>query len=278
MQRNFNLLFLLLIGILASNNVMAQRGVVTEYASPLDPSAKPTPVYIGPAAGLNIMGHNMTVKNLNLLDEPMCPDFNGAMGLGIFGGITFEYLIGDVASSTSSIIFRALYNMYPGDVTKEGASYPISTPSGDVVQSSVEHNLDIQCSAVTFEAMYKFNPIPGFGLGVVAGPTFDYILSKEMTEKFMLVSPNNAQFVRVDGYEYQDNDRTIIIPTNQMDDASSIRIGLKVGVQYELLLGTKFYVVPSAHYNFGINSFVSDFDWRISPLQIGIDARYALAL
>jgi hypothetical protein len=278
MKRNFNLIFLVLIGIFIYNNVMAQRGKITEYASPLDPSAKPTPIYVGPAAGVNIMGHNMTVKNLNLVDEPMCPDFTNAEGLGFYAGLTFEYLIGDVATSNSSIIVRALYNTYPGSVTKEGDTYPIATSTGEIVNSTVEHDLTIECAAVTLEVMYKFNPIPGFGFGLVAGPTFDYILSKDMEERFMLVAPNNAQFEPKEGYEYRDNNRTIIIPTHQIDNASAIRIGLKVGVQYEILLGSKFYIVPSAHYNLGITNFVSDFDWRINPLQVGLDARYAFAL
>ncbi len=282
MRKKINFIFLLLLGILlTSNNVLAQRGVVTEFATPLDPSAKPTPIYIGPAAGINIMGHNMNIKQLDLPDQPLCPDFVDAKGLGFYAGLTMEYLIGDVATSTSAIIVRALYNTYPGTVTVEGDNLPIA--NGDsYINTVTEHSLDVKSSAVTLEAVYKFNPIPGMGFGLVAGPTFDYHLSKKWTQKFMLVSPNNVSFepgANPNNYRYVDNNRTILIKDDvDIENASSIRIGLKAGIQYEILLGSRFYIVPAVCYNFGITSFNSDYDWRISPLQVGLDARYALTL
>ena len=280
MKRKLTLILFLLGIILISNDAMAQRGVITEFATPLDPSAKPTPLYVGPAAGVNIMGHNMNVKHLDFVGQPLCPDFVDAAGLGFYAGLTMEYLIGDVATSNSSVIVRAMYNTYPGSVTVDGDNLPVAVEnSSDYLNTVTEHSLDINSSAVTLEAMYKFNPIQGMGLGLVAGPVFDYHLSKTWTQKFMLVSPNNVAFEPVEGYVYADNNRTILIKDNQeIENASSIRIGLKAGLQYEILLGSKFYVVPSVCYNFGITSFNSDYDWRISPLQIGVDARYALAL
>ena len=58
---NVTLVILITVLTLFSYNASAQRGVQKEYANPLEPSAKPTPIYFGPAFGFNIMGHSMTV-------------------------------------------------------------------------------------------------------------------------------------------------------------------------------------------------------------------------
>lgn len=283
MSKKFSLFILSLVSVAlvvaATSTAFAQRGKITEYASPLDPSAKPTPIYVGPAGGINILGHSLEVRTFS--DDVQCPTFTNPNGLGFYGGFTFEYLLGkDPSISNSSIIVRALYNTYPGNTKEDGDRYPSANPStNEIVYSSTEHDLDIKCDAVTLEVMYKFNPIPGFGLGVVAGPAIDYILTKTWKQRYMLVGdPLHVQFVKSPKYTYEDNDRTAVIRDEDIPDASSIRLGLKAGVQYEILLGSKFYVVPSLSYNFGITSFLSEHNWRISPLQIGLDARYAFAL
>ena len=279
MKFNFNHLLMTVCGIaLLTSSAFAQRGVQKEYASPLDPSAKPTPIYIGPAFGFNIMGHSMDIPTFK--DDPLCPNFKNASGFGILGGLTLEYLFGDVASSSSALIFRALFNMYPGSVTVEDKEFPSMGPDAAVVYSNVESTIDITYNAATFEVMYKINPIPGFGLGIVVGPSFDYIITKNRTHKFSLIKPLNAQFFDdreswPAGTTFDATKRTAIIYDGEIEDASMIRLGLKAGVQYEILLGSKLYVVPSLAYNFGITSLTSAYTWRVSPIQIALDARFA---
>ena len=277
MKFNFNYPLMTVLGIIFfSSSLFAQRGVVAEYASPLDPSAKATPMYIGPAFGFNIMGHSMDMPTM--LNDPLCPRFKNASGLGIFGGMTLEYLFGDVATSSSALIFRALFNMFPGNITIEDKAYPSRDPNNNLVDGNIENVMDITCNAVTFEVMYKINPIPGFGIGVVVGPSFDYILTKNRTHKFNLIRPQNAQ-LPVDefpaGTPFENYNRTAVFYDGEIEDASAIRLGLKAGVQYEILLGSKLYLAPSLAYNFGITSLTSKYTWRISPIQIGIDARFA---
>jgi hypothetical protein len=278
MKFNFNYLLMTVCGIaLLTSSAFAQRGVQKEYASPLDPSAKPTPIYIGPAFGFNIMGHSMDIPTF--VNDKLCPNFKNASGIGILGGLTLEYLFGDVASSSSSLIFRALFNMYPGSVTVEDKDYPTMDLSGNVLLCGVENTMDITYNAATFEVMYKINPIPGFGLGIVVGPAFDYIITKDRTHKFSLTKPLNAQFdpekIWPEGTTFDPNKRTATIYDGEIEDASTIRLGLKAGVQYEILLGSKLYIAPSLAYNFGITSLSSAHTWRVSPIQIALDARFA---
>lgn len=277
MKIRFNHLLVLLGIIVCSNNVFAQRGVVTEYASPLDPSAKATPIYIGPAFGFNIMGHSMEIPTF--VNDILCPNFKNATGIGIFGGLTMEYLFGDVATSSSSIIIRGLYNMYPGSCTVGDKEYPSRNFSDNsIVKSNVESSMEIQYNAATLEVMYKINPIPGFGLGLVVGPAFDYIITKNRAHRFKITTPLHAQFDEKqfpNGTVFEDNKRTAVFYDGEIEDASSIRLGVKAGVQYEILLGSKLYIAPTVAYNFGITSLTSKYTWRVNPLQISLDARFA---
>lgn len=276
--------------VLFTGSAFAQRGVVDDYPDPLKPINKPTPIYVGPCAGLNIMGHSG--KMPTFVGYPNCPNFNGATGMGIYAGLTMEYLFGDPTNSSSSLIFRAMYNMFPGSSTVKLDDYDVRTPQGDIVKSSVENVLDIQYNVATFEVMYKINPIEGYGLGIVVGPTADYGLTANRKHQLNLLSPNNAYFLRsnfkpeeleaIDAHTtwttYSDGNvgsQSVTYSDGKLEGASSIRIGLKAGVQYEILLSPRIYIVPALAYNFGITTLSSDFTWRVSPIQVGVDMRIA---
>jgi len=278
MKINLKKFFILFIGaIIFSCNIYAQRGGETQYASPLDPSRKPTPIYFGPAFGFNIMGHSMTIPTFQ--EDLDCPYFKNATGLGIFAGLTLERLFGEVATSSSSIIFRILYNMYPGSVSITDVELlKFNEYTNSNVATNVDHTIDVDYNALTFEAMYKINPVPGTGLGIVVGPAIDYIITKNSTRKTNIIYPNNAQFVPegfADNVTFENNRQTVVWESGEIPEASTIRFGIKAGVQYEILLGSKLYIAPSVSYNFGLTTLQSRYTWRVSPLQVGIDARFA---
>ena len=277
MKLKLNKLLILLSILVISSSVYAQRGGEIQYASPLDPSRKPTPIYFGPAAGLNIMGHSMDIATFQ--KDPTCPNFKNATGMGIYAGMTLEHLFGDVATSSSSIIFRILYNMYPGSVTISDNDYQLYNEYIDNhVPSNIDHVMKITYNAVTFEAMYKINPVPALGLGIVVGPAIDYIIAKNRKQTSNITHPNNAQFDPISfdpGTAFENNQRTCVWYDGEIEDASTIRFGVKAGVQYEILLGSKLYLAPAVAYNFGITDLMNKYTWRVSPLQIVIDARFA---
>ena len=57
-------------------------------------------------------------------------------------------------------------------------------------------------------------------------------------------------------------------------NASSFRAAVKLGLQYELLLG-RAVLVPCAFYNIGITRVNPDDPWRMNAIQFGADLRYA---
>jgi len=252
----------MLLLVLSSNSAYSQRGVAKEYASPLDPSAKATPIYIGPAFGYNHLGHSMTIPTFTNDPTGECKEFKNASGPGFFGGFTVEYLFGEVESSSSSLIFRALFNTYGGTNKVREETYPILHPDDFPIDQDCESIMDISYNAATFEVMYKINPIPAMGLGIIVGPAFDFILTRNRTHDFDLVEPKNGKFSEKTKNDFPDAeflnfDRTIRFYDGEIEEALGFRLGLKVGVQYEILLGSKLYIAPSLAYNFGITSVSS---------------------
>lgn len=267
------------IAMLASTSLFSQ-------ADPLKPYVPPSPIFIGPVIGYNKALHSVELKTF--ADEPLCPTFINGSDNGFFAGLSFEYQLGDVESgqSNSSIIARLLYNTLPSSMEQSDLDLPtrvIYAGGQDGIENtSVIHLNAVKYDLVTFEAMYKFNPIPGQGLGLTAGITFDYALTKTQEQRMDLVKPLNAQFRRPEpgspedkGYRYENNDRSIIIFDGDIPESSAFRLGLKAGIQYEILFN-KMYLVPAVYYNFGITNLQNEFDWRVNALQIGLDLRFAL--
>lgn len=274
---------LLCLGIFALS--FFKSNAQMDLADPLMPVEKKPNLYVGPVLGYNKSMHTVELKTF--AQDPLCPTFVDGSSNGFFGGLSFEYLLGEAENSNSSIIARLLYNNLPASMEQNDLDLPtrvISISGRDTVESieytSIVHKNEVKYDLVTFEVMYKFNPIQGNGLGLTVGPTFDFALVKTQKQTMNLIRPLNAQFSRdpnaeAKGYKYTSNDRTIVIQDGDIPNSSAFRLGLKFGVQYEVLMKGGMYIVPAVFYNFGVTNLNSDFDWRVNALQIGVDLRFS---
>jgi hypothetical protein len=243
--------------------------------NPLDPGAKPKRIYIGPAAGVNITGNGGSFSSLN--GEQNCPQFTAGNAIGFYLGLTAEYMLGEDANSNSSIIARILYDNMPIFFTEAGADYPAQYPNGQVVNTSTSHDVQISYPMITTEIMYKINPF-GNLFGFTVGPTFGIPIGGNQEERFNLVDPPEAQFIRdpnIDPANYINFDRTLIVYNDAIRNSNPFRLGLKIGAHLEISQG-KMLIVPNVNYNFGITTVSSTDAWRINALQAGVDVRFAL--
>jgi hypothetical protein len=279
------LAFLILIVALPGSWLFSQDD---DPENPLLPKYDAPPIYLGPVIGYNRSMHSVDLASF---DEAICPRFKDGQSNGFFVGFSYEEMLGkDAMSSSSSFIFRVLYNSMPASLeVSEGAIPSLITvvdgngvPVGEeVINSSTIHTQDINYSMFTAEVMYKLNPIPGLPLGFTVGPTFDFAMTKTQDQRYKLVQPLEAQFRRnqaaIDqyGYKYVDNDRTIIVKEGDIPSSQGFRFGIKAGMQMELLAGS-WLIVPGVAYNFGVTNLSSAENWRVSALQVGVDFRYAL--
>lgn len=259
---------------------------VPTYAqdNPLAPVSSATPFYFGPVVGYNRVLHSAEIATFNTIDVP-CPVFENGSANGYFFGLSFEYLLGSAKNSTSSIIARLLYNSMPASFEAEGDEFPsrvtnIETGKTTVENSSTKNLNEVVYDMITFETQFKLNLFETT-FGIVAGPTFDFAMTKEQTQTLELLTPENARFAKadddpatLDGPRYSEDGRTLIAKEGEIENSNALRVGIKFGVQYEIILNNGFYIVPSFNYNFGVTNLSDDDDWRVSALQLGIDVRF----
>lgn len=260
-----------------SISVFAQEGA----DDPLGAADKTTRIYLGPVFGYNSIDHNAP-KLATFANDKYCPSFTGGAGQGFYFGLSYEYHIGKPEESISSVIGRVIYSMYPGAMDVAGDRYPslINDPQAatglTVIHSSTKHTIDINYAVLAVEVMYKQNFIKEVPLGVTFGPSFEFPLTKNVTQEYHLVQPENASFNRVDNpeYTYTNNDKTVVLHDGEIDKSAGIRVGVKIGIQYELILFQKAYIVPAIYYNYALTD-VNEQDWGINVFQAGFDIRWA---
>lgn len=244
------------------------------------------PVFLGITVGYNRVLHSVSLPSSDDLGT-LCPKFENGSDNGFWAGITYEQFFGDLSNSRQSLIFRALYSSYPSYLEVGGEEYPTQVRyyndqgvliDQKIVYSSILNTYKVKYDVVSLEVSYKIKPIEGINLGITVTPTFDYALTRTFDQRFELIEPQNAQF-KVDedfiakGYKYINNDRTIVINSGDIKNSTPFRIGLKAGLQYEINIPGGFYIVPAIYYNFGITNLVTNNDWRVNALQIGVDIR-----
>jgi hypothetical protein len=280
----FRILPIMLAAIFVLSSVLVLSQGKVKQSNPINPSYERPPYYIGPVFGYN---RSMHTVDLASFDEAICPRFINGNSNGIYLGLSYEEMLGDLNNSTSSIIVRVLYNTMPASLSTSEEPIPSLVTVVDnngvpvsetVLNSSTVHTQEISYNMITAEIMYKLNFIPGLPLGITVGPTFDFAMTKTQDQRYNLVQPLEAQFKRNDasGYQYVNNDRTIIIKSGDIPESSSFRLGIKAGVQYEILMSSRFYVVPSLYYNYGVTNLSSRENWRVNALQMGVDIRFSI--
>lgn len=261
--------------------------------NPLAPAQESKPFYLGPIFGYNRVTHNTNKPSIPLaLDDVPCPNFENGAANGFFAGISFEYILGEAANSKQSIITRLMYSTMPSYFEQQGDDLPttvgIVNADGSVTPTeaitSINYLNDITYNTIAFDILYKFNIVNAgkVGIGLVAGPTFDYAIQATEVNRLKLVSPDNAALIRNEeaaaqrGWIYPEDDpQSLIFNDGDILNTNALRVGLKVGAQMEISF-PKYVIVPNIMYNLGITELTPDFDWRVSVLQIGVDVRFAI--
>lgn len=276
-------ILLLAIAVLIFSQAIESYSQTAED-NPLIPVSTSKKIYLGPVVGYNRSMHS--VKLSSFVEDPLCPFFENGSNNGYYFGLSYEHLFGAVVGSKHSLIARVLYSTLPASFTKEGDKYPSLVDDGaggyTTVMSSTRHAIEVAYNLICAEVMYKFNAIGN--LGLTAGPTFDFPMTKTLDQRYELVEPLNCQFKTQpqvpDKYGftpyYTDNDRTFVAKEGDIPNAAGFRFGFKIGLQYEIITGSKFYIVPAIYYNLGLTNLSSEYSWKVNALQAGVDLRFAI--
>ncbi len=290
-MRRLNIFLMMALVVMAGmvSNMQAQSGL----NNPLMPSTERTVFYIGPVLGYNSVDHTIST-NFGAMDgggDILCPAYEGGSANGFYIGLSGEYLLGGAKNSTSSVIFRILFNTMPSELSIEpndaegsGALNTLVTlrdntgnTRDSIVASEISMYNTVSYNLLTFEAVYKLN-IGDTPFGIVAGPVFDLAITSTHNE-IMEIKNSDLVFKELDaealanGYKLTDGGKKYVFTDGDIEGAAALRVALKIGAQYEFLFG-KMYVVPSVYYNYGLTSLSGD--WGVNAFQVGFDIRWAL--
>lgn len=273
MNKRFLSLALGLLLTVTSVNLFGQN----TGASPIEPEDLTKPFYFGVIGGINQAMHQAEIATF--ADDDFCPYFENSSGIGFFGGVFLWFPIGEIADSKHSIYLRGVYNTLPSEFQKAGFThealvYTEGNTNADVIQFTTDHTLDVTYNIFSVELLYKYIVIPNVGLCV--GPTFDFPVSKTSVQRLRIVDPDNVSFMPpTEGskYKYEDGNRAIVVNDGEIPETNGFRFALKFGVQYEIITGTGFDLIPGVFYNFGVTKVSKSEDWRVNALQIGLDIR-----
>ncbi len=282
-----NLLRYALIAVIFSQSLVC---LLSQDDNPIDPVQNKKPFYVGPVIGYNKVMHSVTLGTPNP-GATLCPSFNNGSSNGFFAGVSAEFLLGGVKDSKSSIIVRLLYNTFPAKMEQQSIekSLPSVDDKGNQVKTDVLYTNKIGYNTLDLDLAYKFNFMDH--LGVVAGPSIGYVMTATQDMRMNLIADPSISFKQETdpnvlkdlGIRYTDfintqnntGARTIVMREGNIPNKQSLRIAMKVGLQYEIITKSNMYVVPSIAYNFGITN-LNDQSWRVSAIQIGVDIRFAI--
>lgn len=280
MKIRYLVLTLLMIATM-STSLKAQ-----EEADPLRPVAKLEYIYLGVTGGLNMVSHSANLKTFAY--NNICPSFEHGAATGFHGGVFYEQFLGDVGTA-HSLVIRALYNTYPTSFSVFGdkqlsrvkdPSLPEDHPDYyREVYTTTQHLNEVKYNAATVELMYKFRFLNIADMGALVatlGPTVDVILTNARTQTVAITDPDNVQFIETalkPGQRYSEDRRTLIAFDGDIEDANSIRFGVKAGIQLELNIpGLPVQIIPGVFYNLGLTD-VNNEDWKVSAFQPSVDIR-----
>lgn len=252
----------------------------------IEPDEPPSPLFLGPVVGYNKSMHFLEFKNS--AQEPIAPTLEDASGNGYFIGLGLEYLIGEPEYGNTSIIGRLMYNSLPATSDKNKINLPtrLTYIQGNDTISIIEESImqrtnSFKYDVISFDLLFKYNPWRDAGLGFTIGPTFDYAIKNTQDQRLDLIEPSTAKFIVTEanlskGYRYINDDRTIVFSSGEIPNSNVFRLGIKIGLQYDIHLDQGMVVfVPSVNCNFGITNLSNDFNWRINAIQIGLDVRFS---
>ncbi len=252
-----------------------------DLSDPLAPAAEPPRILIGPIGGFNQNYHTGGFQSF--VNQVDCPTFGTGDATGYYIGLSAEYLIGGPKDAKSSIIARLAYDVRPAQFYQGGDEYPsrvkINDTEDTILTSTTEHVAEIKFSMINLDILYKYM-IGNTRIAVTAGPSIGYVLQGTIDQRFNLLQPLDVQFIRDTNntsFKYENFDRTIIVRDGDIPDLSQIRLGVKLGIQYEIPV-KKLLIVPAVWYDFALTKVTPNESWRVNALQAGVDFRYAVGL
>lgn len=195
-----------------------------------------------------------------------CPEFTDGDGGGINLGLLFEIPV----ARNFLIGIRAGYydrsGEFSADETETVYDYSIDSDA----QGLFRHTLDVSVGAIAIEPMAQYRVFDqlflhaGFQLGFInLAKSYDHIEE--------LIEPETVY--------YENGLRERLNASGDLEELNGISFSPLVGASYEFALDRKkeFLLAPEIFYTIGLTDIVSDVDWKVNTLRLGLAFKYSPA-
>lgn len=239
---------------------------------------------IGPVGGINLVAYTSDAFPI-LNSEPSCFQAQNGSDIAPWGGLSFEYPLGNAQELQNFIVAEVLYDSKSSKFTSvSGAS--VTTPTkknGVIADGTVNTALDANLSYLDLFVGYKYNFTPGpspVGPGIQVGPTVGIKMSAKFDKTVTVqASSGNAgspvatstvtQTVDVAGYSLDANG-----VSTASGSANALRIAIRAAATYDIPFSQEWIGTPIVGYDFPITKVEATRAWGASSVFGGIAFRY----
>jgi outer membrane protein OmpA-like peptidoglycan-associated protein len=155
---------------------------------------------------------------------------------------------------------------YSGLLTAQEKEMLFVPPS--YYEGTFEHTVDASLAAIAFEPMIAYN-VAG-GLSLLGGLQIGLVTTADYEQVETIVDPADR------GVFVDTQQRTRNYSQGAIPEAASLAASLVGGVRYEVPMndaGTLF-AAPEALYSLGLTEVVSNLDWKVNTLRLGVALMY----
>lgn len=209
-------------------------------------------------AGVSYINNNTTLPLLKSADN--CGFYQSGNALGYYTAVGYHY---ELVDDFIWIGGNLMLDFRNASLTEQVTGFQVFDPaSQNYVGLLREFSFRSDLNYVLIEIGGKFKPMKElplyFALYFDAG---NALAGNNFTNHEAIISPA--------GIVYPDNSRKRLIDQGELSNVGT-SLGLSLGASYEIALKNGLYVSPEFSWRYGINSIISDAEWNMNILRLGI--------
>lgn len=226
------------------------------------------PIYYGVYGTYNFNSYSADFTQISNYNT-CCPGFREGEGTGFSFGLSSRYPI----SKTNYIGVRLGINDFSGELARAERT-TINLPTIGKSVGEFTHYIDATVKAITFEPYYSYNLFSKLFINV--GVQVSSVISGSHNSVEKITKPTNTGTFWDETKNESTNSRSRNKTNGDIPNLSAFDMGLTLGLSYELKMNkdNTIRLMPELSYRYGITSFVSDNEWKMSNFNIGLNLFY----
>ncbi len=253
-----------IFALLSTGKVFAQGDIGGGVLGPQSESG----FLIGPVGGINLIAYNSNAFPI-INSEPTCFTAQNGSGVAPWGGLTAEFPLGSLMHNF--IVAEVLYDSRSAAFTADNGSIATRPTklNGVEADGTVTTKLTADLSYLLMNVAFKYNftegPAP-VGPGLQVGPSVGIKLATRLNKTVTVTASS--------GNSSAPTASQTVTETDNLTNASAIRIGLRAQFTYDIPFSQSWIATPTVGYDFPFTKVDADRSWRAQGAYGGLALRY----